>query len=344
MIRILIVDDVRVVREKLMLEFTKFPDLEVVGAANTGRAGIELALSKKPDVVLMDLHMPDVDGFTATRTIMEQCPMPVIILSAKNEKEVSKQAFDSGAVEFVSKETPISRLVEVIRTMAKVRVVGFHVQTRPPRIVSKASRGGRPAPPLGPNSPRGLVLIGASTGGPQALQLFFSSLAPDLPIAYAVVQHIAHGFMGSLLEWLSSSSVPKLRIAQQGDALEMGNAYVAPDDAHLHVVRNGHLALSDAPLRNGVRPSADELFESAAKWERRRRFALLFTGMGTDGAEGLLALRAAGAMTVTQEEKSCVIYGMPAAAVALGASQATADPVGAAALVSAWGKDLRLTA
>jgi two-component system, chemotaxis family, protein-glutamate methylesterase/glutaminase len=340
MIRILIVDDVRAVREKLVYEFTQVPDLEVVGVARNGRMGIEMALSKKPDLVLMDLTMPDMDGFAATRAIMEQQPMPVVVLSAQNASAVSQQAFDSGAVEFVSKDTPIPKLIEIIRNMSHVRVVGFHVRQRAPAVRRRPSSVVPVGHPPEPKSPRGIVLIGASTGGPQALQLLFSSLAPGLPLAFAVVQHIAQGFLGSLVEWLAMTSIPKVRIAEQGQRMDAGNVYLAPDDAHLHLVKNGYLALSNSPVRNGVRPSADELFESAAKWERRKRFGLLLTGMGSDGAQGLLALRAAGAMTLTQDEKSCIVYGMPAVAVAMGASQGSADPVGAAAAIGAWANSL----
>ncbi len=343
MIRILIVDDLRVIREKLRLELRQVPDFEVVGEASNGRDGIAMALAKRPDLILMDLVMPDMDGFAATRAIMERRPTPIVILSGEDPREVTAQAFESGAVEFVSKNTPIPQLIETIRSMSTVRVVGFHVRARVPLPHRPPDRPARPREAGLSQSPLGIVLVGASTGGPQALQLLFSALTPDLPVAYVVVQHIARGFLGSLLDWLAMTAIPKVRVAEHGELMEQGNIYLAPDDFHLHVVKNGRLSLVNLPLRSGVRPSADELFESAAQHERRPRFGVLLTGMGSDGARGLLALRQAGAMTLTQDKQSSLIYGMPAAGVALGASQLSADPVAAAAHINAWASALALT-
>jgi len=344
-IKVLIVDDSRTAREKIALDVSRTSDITVCGMAKDGAEGVRLALEKRPDVILMDLVMPGMDGCEATRAIMTHTPVPIIVMTSADGHDATQRAFDSGAVEFFAKGQGAAALLETIRTMARVKVVGFHVRQRaasipdreppPPRVVRRP----RAIPSKLP--PAGIVVVGASTGGPQALQVLLSSLAPDLPVAYVIVLHMAPGFLDALTGWLKATARPELRVATESMPFAAGVAYFAPDDAHLEITPRGTAALTHGPPRHGLRPAADVLFESAARTLGPRSLGFLMTGMGGDGAEGLLAMRRAGAMTITQDEASCVVYGMPRIAVSLGASRSALSPRAAAGAIGVWASQLR---
>ena len=344
MIRVLVVDDSAYMRELVRAVIEQTPGLQLCGSVNSGAEGVRLAAELSPDVVLMDLTMPGMDGFEATRRIMgSRRPVPVVVLTARDPGEVSKQVFECGAAEVVSKDQIGPRLGTVIQTMAGVKVVGLRVRERPITI-APARKSAPPARPTRKDAPgelRGVVLVGSSTGGPQALQALFGGLEPHPHVAFAVVQHIAAGFMGALVEWLSLSTRLTLRIAEHGRRLEPGVVTFAPGDRHLAIERGGLLSLSSAPARNGVRPAADVLFETGAAAYGDRALGLLLTGMGRDGADGLRVLYDAGAHTLTQSEESCVVYGMPREAVELGASRGQVTPREAAVAISAWSARFR---
>jgi len=342
-IKLLIVDDSRTARDRIALDVAGASDIILCGTAKDGPEGVRLAVEREPDVILMDLVMPGMDGCEATRAIMTRRPVPVIVMTSADGRDATKRAFESGAAEFFTKGQGAAALLETIRTMARVKVVGFHVHERvatmPERVRSRRASG-RSSTPHGVVAPAGIVVVGASTGGPQALQVLLSNLRPDLPIAYVIVLHIAHGFLDSLTGWLKTTAGPTLKVAREGERFAAGVAYFAPDGTHLEITRAGTAALTDAPLRHGLRPAVDVLFESAAQTLGRRSLGLLMTGMGSDGARGLLAMHQAGAMTVTQDEASCVVYGMPKMAVSLGASRAALTPQAAAGAIAVWARQL----
>ncbi len=331
MIRVLVVDDSPVIRERVRLELDRAAGLQVCGVASSGRQGVRLAVELQPDVVLMDLSMPDLDGFEATREIMHLRPVPVIALTAMDAKEVSRKAFECGAAEFLQKDRIGPEMCELVRLMAGMKVVGLRVRERAPR----PALGAFAAEPRFSLEPPGIALVGASTGGPQALQELLSALPEGAPVAYAVVQHIARGFLQPLVGWLAETTRLRLRIAKAGDRLEAGTVLFAPDDWHLLVGPNDRCFLDGSAPVQGVRPSVDALFKSG-RFLGPRALGLLMTGMGSDGAEGLRQLREAGATTLTQSEESSIIYGMPAAAVRLGASQQQVSPREAAKVISLW--------
>jgi two-component system chemotaxis response regulator CheB len=266
--------------------------------------------------------MPQLDGLEATRRIMDEAPTPIVIVSAvldpKNVDE-SLQALQAGALTIVPKpEGPGSsdfdqirrQLVRTIKAMAGVKVV-----RRLPRRLSPAP----PRPASGAQAPPArLVAIGASIGGPAALHRIVSGLPADFPAPILVVQHLAAGFVNGLASWLRHSCRLAVRIAEHGEALAPGTLYLAPDDRHLGATAGGTLVLSDAPPIGGFRPSATYLFESVAYSHGAEALAVILTGMGEDGVDGLRAVRQAGGRTLAQDESSCIVYGMPGAAVAAG--------------------------
>jgi two-component system chemotaxis response regulator CheB len=351
-IRVLVVDDSAAIRELLSRVLRADGRFEVVGTPGDGEEAIALAARLHPDVITMDLHLPKLNGVLATRRIMGETPTPIVVVSSSIEKKEVGLAFDAiqaGAVTVLEKppgpdhprhRAAIRELLTTIRVMAQVKVVRrWATSAAEARAAVQAGPAAHPDPrhtgqpgpaaqqphaaPAGRRRRRRplAIMIVASTGGPQAIQTLLRGLGPDLPVPVLIVQHISEGFADGMAAWLSTSCPQRVRIAEHGDAPSAGGVYLAPGDRHLLVTRRGTLALSSAPAVGGFRPSGTLLFESGSEYYGADAVGVLLTGMGEDGARGLSALRKAGAYTIAQDEASCVVYGMPAAAVALGAAE-----------------------
>lgn len=329
MIRILITEDSAVVALLLKAIFEQEADFEVVGHARNGREAVELAARLQPDMITMDIRMPVMDGFEATREIMSTRPVPIVVVSSSVDDEelrITFRAVEEGALAVIEKPRGINHpdfeqirreLVTTVRAMAEVKLVRRRrwVAPQPVRTVSASSRGDRRCD---------LIAIGSSTGGPQALRTILAALPKDLRVPLALVQHIGRGFVQGLVDWLNGYSGPRCRVAQNGEELLPGHAYFAPDDHHLQVQRIGQsvmAVLKATPPVDNIRPSATPLFRSVAACCAGNAVGVVLTGMGADGAEGLLEMRRAGCVTLVQDEESCVVNGMPAAARALGAAE-----------------------
>jgi two-component system, chemotaxis family, protein-glutamate methylesterase/glutaminase len=318
MTRVLIVDDSPTARALLAEIFRSDPGVEVVGEARDGAEGVEMARRLRPDVVTMDVRMPGLDGFAATKEIMITAPTPIVIVTASlegREVEMAFHALRAGALTILRKppgpgspafDESARHLLATVKAMAGVKVVRHH----------------RPAPaPAPPPPPRGVarvVAVATSTGGPAALNSLLSDLPADFPAPLLVVQHITPGFLPGLARWLDESSDLAVKIAEHGEPLKPHTAYLAPDDRHLGVSAAGAVELSAAPPVGGFRPSGTFLFESVARAFGTGAVAVILTGMGQDGVAGLRAVRAAGGRVLAQDEKTSVIFGMPGAAVAAG--------------------------
>jgi len=284
---------------------------------------VELAARLKPDLVTMDVHMPVMDGFEATKEIMVHAPTPILIVSSSasgREVELSLNAIRAGALMVVAKpDDPQSArfdgrredLVAMAKAMAHVKVVRRWV-SQPPAA--------RPAParPFPPGAPVRLVAVAASTGGPAALQRILSALPGDFAAPILVVQHIATGFVAGLADWLSASCNLRVKVAEDGERLRARTVYLAAEERQLGVRGDGRVRVTDVPPVNGFRPSATFLFQSAARAYGAAVAAVILTGMGNDGVEGLKAVKAAGGVVLAQDEGSSVVYGMPQEAVAAG--------------------------
>ncbi len=324
--RVLIAEDSPTVRRLLESIVSSDPALSVVGVAADGFEAVGLAEKLKPDVVTMDVQMPNLDGFSATRQIMQRSPVPVVIVSGHvdvRETRASFQALGAGAVALLPKPpAPTSpeferarvHFVETLKAMAEVKVVtrwgqrsaAPTAQVRPRRSSDR------------PRERAEVIAIAASTGGPPAVKQVLAALPSNFPVPILLVQHIAEGFGDGLVSWLDSTVGLRVLAATQGAQLSAGCVYVAPDHAHLVVTKTGVLGLRRSEPGSLYRPSADVLFQTVADTYGQRSCGVILTGMGADGVRGLRALRERGGRVIAQDERSSVVYGMPRAAVEAG--------------------------
>ncbi len=329
-IRVLLAEDSPTVRLLLMRLINDAPGLHVVGEARNGYEAVELTEKLKPDVISMDIRMPGMDGLEATREIMARCPTPIVMVSGALEEDIdlSFQAIQAGALAVIPKLPSRSepafaaqqrRLTSVLIAMSRVSVVRRWGKTG-------ALNGTAPLAKTGSlrDNPVELVAIGASAGGPSALSTLLGTLPADFAAPIAIVQHLPDEFIAGLARWLDDVTTLKVRVATEGMTLRAGGVYLSPGKAHLKVARrNGELVAELLHERRGYRyvPSVDVLFHSVATVCGAKAAGLILTGMGDDGADGLLAMRRAGGRTFAQDQDSCTVFGMPAAAIERGAVQ-----------------------
>lgn len=334
-IRVLVVDDSAFMRRVIGEAINSQPDLELAGTATTGLDALLKVEQLQPDVVTLDVEMPEMDGLTALRHLMARYPRPVVMLSSLTQEGAATtlRALSIGAVDFVAKPSgSISLDFHSVRgeLLHKVRVAaGARVQPRPVATVAIRTE---PVRTLASHPVRGgshsrraagferLVVIGASTGGPRALGSVVPALPRDGRTAYLIVQHMPAGFTRSLAERLDGSSELCVREAKAGDRLEADTALVAPGDWHLLVTANATVELNDGPRVHGVRPSVDVTLESLALHFGARTVVAILTGMGQDGAAGAASVRRGGGYVLTEDESTCVVWGMPRAVVERGAA------------------------
>ncbi|MHB1567283.1 MAG: chemotaxis-specific protein-glutamate methyltransferase CheB [Acidiferrobacter sp.] len=344
MITVLVVDDSPSVREFLVHILSAAPRLRVIGTAGNGEEALAWVRNKAPDVITMDIHMPKMDGFEATRRIMETCPVPIVIVSGStriHEVATTFRALEMGALAVVRRPTGIGHtqheatareLVETVQLMSEVRVVKRWAQSR----ADTSPAGAKTLKTVGV-APRDvrieLVAVGASTGGPQALQRLLSVLPQDFPAPVVVVQHIAAGFLEGLVEWLAGSCALPVAIARNGEAMRARHIYFAPDGYQMAVGRAGLVGLTrEAPV-NLHRPSVSYLFRSVVAAYGAGAAGVLLTGMGKDGAEELRLMQQSGAVTIAQDAQSSVVHGMPGEAIRLEAAAYVLEPAAIAALL-----------
>ena len=323
-IRVLVVEDSLTVRKRIVEVLAGDPGLEVIGEAEDGKQAIELCQRLRPDVLTLDMMLPVMTGLAATEFIMAYCPTPILIVSAStNRGELFRtyEALAAGAVEVFEKPSGnelddrwARTLVSTVKLVSRIRVIthprGRLSRLRGPAVWSTASSCCR------------ALAIGASTGGPAALVEILKGMPPDYRLPILLVIHIAPAFAPGFAEWLDGQSPLRVRYAQDGEPLPKageGRVIIAVPDRHM-VLRHGRLWLTDDPERHSCRPSVDVLFESVALELGDQAAACILTGMGKDGAAGLLAIRQAGGTTLAQDEATSVVFGMPREAILLGAA------------------------
>ena len=345
MIKVLIVEDSQVIRDLLTFILSSDPAIQVIGTARDGREAVRAVRETRPDVVTMDIVMPNMDGYEATRIIMETTPTPIVIVSASwDPKEVEKtfQAMEAGALAAIAKPVGVAHpdykkhtkeLIQIVKLMSEVKVIKRRPQERKGVVISGKSTAGMITPAM-PDLKA--VAIGASTGGPPAIEAILSRLPKDFPAPLLIVQHIAAGFVHGFADWLANSSGLPVKIAAQGEYLLPGRAYIAPDDLQMGVEKGGRIILSSNAPENGLRPSVSWMFRSVSDVFERNAIGILLTGMGKDGAQELKRMKERGAVTIAQDRESSIIYGMPGEAVTLNAASYVLSPVRIAEFLSGW--------
>ncbi len=332
-IRVLVVDDSASVRQTLTSILDEAPDIAVVGTAADPFAAARRIGQDLPDVIILDLEMPRMDGLTFLRKIMAQRPIPVIICSTLTEQgsQMLFDVLDAGAVDVMPKprvetrqfllESSI-RVCDAVRAAARAKVRGG--RQRPRHVESKLTADVIMPPPVANRrmaETEHVICIGASTGGTEALRDVLEALPADSP-GIVVVQHMPEGFTAAFARRLDGLCAIAVKEAEDGDVVMRGRALIAPGNRHLLLQRTGtryHVALNDGPPVSRHRPSVDVLFRSAAQSAGANARGIIMTGMGDDGATGLLEMRKAGAGTIAQDEDSCVVFGMPKVAIERGA-------------------------
>jgi len=314
-IRVLIAEDSDAMRTTLEKLLGLDPRIDVIGSARDGVEAVELAKSLRPDLITMDVQMPRLDGVEATSRIMSECPVRILVVSAyadDSQIDLSFRAIAAGALEVISK--PASANANELRTWAKYVCDTIVLMAEVP-IITRSSR--RTKTTL--TEPRvDIVGIVASTGGPLALAKLFAVLPAELPVPILVAQHIAEGFTEGMVRWLAKTTKLVVAVARDGAVAKPGHVYFPPDNHDLEITAQQTVRTPAAAERYA--PSGDLLLASLARQYRGRSLGVVLTGMGEDGAIGLRAMRDAGAITLAQSQESCVVFGMPQAAVRAGAT------------------------
>lgn len=324
-IRVLIVDDSAVIRKLLEKIFSSSPDIEVVGTASDPYIARDKLVALKPDVMTLDVEMPRMDGISFLEKVMQHFPTRTIIFSslAKTGSETYFRALEAGAIEIMEKpsidvsqtlEALSKAIVEKVREVSRARINPVKKVVSPTAPVAKVTSMAR--------TTHQMIAVASSTGGTEALKVFLSGMPADIP-GTVVVQHMPPGFTKSFADNLNKMYPFEVKEAQEGDQVVPGRVLIAPGNYHMEITRSGayyYVKLHQGPALHSVRPAADYLMKSVAKYVGKNALGVVLTGMGKDGAEGLLEMKNAGAYTVAQNEETCVVYGMPAAAVALGAA------------------------
>jgi two-component system chemotaxis response regulator CheB len=331
-IAVLVVDDSAVVRQSLTEILSSDPRIEVLGAAQNPFEAAEIIKEKIPDVITLDVEMPLMDGITFLQKIMSQRPIPVVICSslAGKHTETALKAIEYGAVEIIEKprlgtkqflqESKI-RICDSVKAASMVKVKPIVERKRvEPKLTADAVIS-KPKSKAMIQTTEKVVVVGASTGGTEALRAFLERFPPDGP-AMVIVQHMPEHFTASFSQRLNTLCRISVKEAENNDTVIRGRALIAPGNRHLLLKRSGaryYVEVKEGPLVCRHRPSVDVLFRSAARYAGKNCVGVIMTGMGDDGAKGILEMKEAGAMTIAQDEKSCVVFGMPREAIKLGA-------------------------
>ena len=334
-IRVLVVEDSLTIRKRMLEVLAADPDIDIVGEADDGKRGIELCQQLRPDVVTLDMMMPVMNGLAATEFIMAYCPTPILIVSASTNRGDlfnTYEALAAGALDALDKpkgneldDVWEKKLVATVKLISRIRVI-THPRARLDRMGQTTGHS-----PHGTQQPQALqnsgrlraVAIGVSTGGPRALIEILGGLPHGFPLPILLVIHVGKLFTPAFAEWLDGQSSVRVGYAVDGDPLPPcgeGRVLMAPPGSHM-MLRQGELRLTQDPERHSCRPSIDVLFESFAQDLGAGGAACLLTGMGKDGAAGLLAIRRAGGRTIAQDEATSVVFGMPREAILLGAAE-----------------------
>ncbi|MFH0976467.1 MAG: chemotaxis-specific protein-glutamate methyltransferase CheB [Spirochaetota bacterium] len=339
MIKALVVEDSAVVREYLIHILNSDPEIIVIGSAVNGEEAIAFLKNTIPDVITMDIHMPRMDGFEATRRIMETTPVPIVIVSGstnRSEVAITMQALEAGALTFIARPLGIGSpgykeeaetFNKTVKLMSEIKVVHRWNSATKGRFTQAAGTDYRkPVDKKTIDAEIDMIAIGASTGGPIAIKKILSILPGTVPAPILIVQHISLGFVYGMADWLNRDSISSVSVASHGETVYPGHAYLAPDGFHMGITTEGRIILANGEPEYGLRPSVSFLFRSVLNSYGKRASGVLLTGMGKDGALELLQMRKNGCLTFAQNEASSVVNGMPGEAVRLDAADFVLSP------------------
>lgn len=328
MIRVLVVDDSALIRRILTDILNKDSEISVIGTARNGKEALEKIESLKPDIVTLDIEMPIMDGMTTLKHIVSKYKLPVIMISSLSQEgaEMTLKALDEGAVDFLTKPTNVFRLSQeeitqeiIVKIKSAYKVKPFvQKKTRPIKYNNKS----KTVKSEDDYNFKNIIAIGTSTGGPRALQALMTDIPGDIDASIVIVQHMPPKFTNSLAERLDSISKLNIKEASDGDVLKRGWAYIAPGDYHMKIINKNNkltVQLNLDPKVMGLRPTVDALMESIAGISNYSTIGVILTGMGSDGAKGILEMKKNGSYTIAQDKASSVVYGMPKAAIETGA-------------------------
>lgn len=334
MINVLIVDDSLTTREFLKHIIDSDPQLQVAGEAKNGEEAVHIAETLKPDVIIMDIQMPGMNGYEATRAIMEKCPVPIIIHSTLVAPEHTENIFKSmrfGAVA-VSQKPPglghpeskilVEKLLRTVKLMSEIKVV----RLLKPKNTAKKSNAITKKNVFANKPSTNIIAIGASTGGPPILHTILSNLNQNFTIPIVIVQHIANGFLEGMVDWLSKTTHLTLKIPKTGEPLQDGHVYFAPEDHHIDITPSRTFQIYKINAQETYKRPISHLFSSIAKIYKKNAVGVLLTGMGNDGAIGLKEMKDQGAMTLAQDKESSVVFGMPGEAIKIKAETFVLSP------------------
>lgn len=319
--RVLVVDDSALVREMVSSILIEEQNIEVVGTASNGVEAARMARTCKPDIITMDLNMPVMDGFEATETIMEETPTPILILSSSidsNDVINSMKSLAAGALDVMEKPGAgrdwqrMGRLLrEKVRLLSRVKVTQRTKASRR-RYISLDQQQDKAARHYS------IIGIGVSTGGPGVLRQMLKKLPEDFSPGIVVVQHMTDGYTQGLADWLDNECSIRVKVAEDGERVQDGTVYIAPDRYHIRIAPGRKIRYDDSPATGGHKPAADVLLKSIAATCGASAIGIILTGMGKDGAEGIKQIKDAGGFTMAQSQDSCVVFGMPRVAIELG--------------------------
>ncbi len=323
MINVLIVDDSRLLAELIQDILSSDPQVRVVGIAKNGKEALEKVKALRPDIITMDVHMDVLDGVEATKQIMTENPTPILIvtnsISPENSEKIfhalsygALDVFDKGRIEFKDDRVSRDLLIHQVKYLSRIAV-------KPYGTLKDSTARKQGIPSQGRKASDKIVAIVASTGGPQAILRILKDFNGDFPCGVLIVQHISKGFEANLMHWLNETCAIDVRIAKDHEVIHPAVAYIAPNDKHLRVNGEGKIELGPDLAVGGFRPSGDILLRSVADVYGKNAIGVILTGMGKDGAEGMMAIKKKHGVTIAQDEKSCMIFGMPKTAIEKGA-------------------------
>jgi len=337
MIKILIVDDSEIIRDYLGFIFSLEPDFHVVGKAVNGSEAVQMAKEKRPDVITMDIEMPVMNGYEATKRIMSTQPVPIVVITSsfqKSEVEKTFKAMDAGALTVLEKPVGLDHpnyerdrrlLVRTVRTMSEVKLVTRFRKYREDYNEVERNDGEHLVKKQRINYK--ITAIGVSTGGPPVLNQIFSSVPENFKMPIVVVQHIPEGFLDGMVEWLNQHSKLPVSIAEKGEILQHGRIYFCPAECFMSISSKLEVNLEKESRRFSIKPSVSCLFQSLFENFKEEAIGILLTGMGRDGAEELALMKSAGALTIAQDKESSAVHGMPGAAIKLQATTYILSPL-----------------